>query len=145
MLTTVHIIGILLTVGVLLAVSIVSGRKVKDARSFTTGGKAGPWMVCGAILGTLVGGQDTCIDKGASRNGTEHSIQHTVRKTDAVVNSAILGRDGVTLGQSTLRISIINHKGPFVPQPDLRGRGVVGRVAGNHGIHNESGARRTFP
>ena len=59
MLTTVHIIGILLTVGVLLAVSIVSGRKVKDARSFTTGGKAGPLMVCGAILGTLVGGQST--------------------------------------------------------------------------------------
>lgn len=59
MLTTIHIIGILLTVGVLLAVSILSGRKVKDAKSFTTGGKAGSWMVCGAILGTLVGGQST--------------------------------------------------------------------------------------
>ena len=59
MLTTVHIIGILLTVSVLLAVSILSGRKVKDARSFTTGGRAGSWMVCGAILGTLVGGQST--------------------------------------------------------------------------------------
>ena len=59
MLTPVHIVGILLTVGVLLAVSIASGRKVKDTRSFTTGGKAGSWMVCGAILGTLVGGQST--------------------------------------------------------------------------------------
>lgn len=59
MLTTVHIIGILLTVGLLVAVSVLSGRKVKDARSFTTGGKAGSWMVCGAILGTLVGGQST--------------------------------------------------------------------------------------
>ena len=59
MLTTVHIIGILLTVGILLAVSILSGRKVKDAKSFTIGGKAGSWMVCGAILGTLVGGQST--------------------------------------------------------------------------------------
>ena len=59
MLTTVHIIGILLTVGVLLTVSLLSGRKVKDARSFTTGGRAGSWMVCGAILGTLVGGQST--------------------------------------------------------------------------------------
>lgn len=59
MLTIVHIIGILLTVGVLLAVSVLSGRKVKDAKSFTTGGKAGSWMVCGAILGTLVGGQST--------------------------------------------------------------------------------------
>ena len=59
MLTATHIIGILLTVGLLLAVSLLSGRKVKDARSFTTGGRAGSWMVCGAILGTLVGGQST--------------------------------------------------------------------------------------
>lgn len=49
----------MLTVGVLLAVSMISGRKVKDVKSFTTGGKAGSWMVCGAILGTLVGGQST--------------------------------------------------------------------------------------
>ena len=59
MITPIHIIGILLTVGLLLAASILSGRKVKDAKSFTTGGKAGSWMVCGAILGTLVGGQST--------------------------------------------------------------------------------------
>lgn len=59
MLTITHIVGIILTVGILLAVSILSGRKVKDAKSFTTGGKAGSWMVCGAILGTLVGGQST--------------------------------------------------------------------------------------
>lgn len=43
----------------LLIVSIFSGRKVKDAKTFTTGGHAGSWMVCGAILGTLVGGQST--------------------------------------------------------------------------------------
>ncbi len=59
MITIVHIIGIILTVGLLLAVSVFSGRKVKDARSFTTGGRAGSWMVCGTILGTLVGGQST--------------------------------------------------------------------------------------
>ena len=59
MLTTVHIIGIILTVSLLLAVSILSGRKVKDAKAFTTGGRSGSWMVCGAILGTLVGGQST--------------------------------------------------------------------------------------
>lgn len=59
MLTATHIIGILLTIGLLLAVSLLSSRKVKDARSFTTGGRAGSWMVCGAILGTLVGGQST--------------------------------------------------------------------------------------
>lgn len=57
--TLIHIIGILLTVSILLAVSILSGRKVKDAKAFTTGGKSGSWMVCGAILGTLVGGQST--------------------------------------------------------------------------------------
>ncbi len=59
MLTSVHIVGILATVGILVAVSVLSGRKVKDAKGFTTGGKAGSWMVCGAILGTLVGGQST--------------------------------------------------------------------------------------
>jgi len=59
MLSVVHILGIVLTVGVLLAVSVFSGRRVKDAASFTTGGKSGSWMVCGAILGTLVGGQST--------------------------------------------------------------------------------------
>lgn len=54
-----HLIGVLLTVGLLLAVSWLSGRKVKDARSFTTGGNSGSWMVCGALLGTLAGGQST--------------------------------------------------------------------------------------
>ncbi|MBR5169042.1 MAG: sodium:solute symporter family protein [Muribaculaceae bacterium] len=43
----------------LIAVSWLSGRKVKDARSFTTGGNSGSWMVCGALLGTLAGGQST--------------------------------------------------------------------------------------
>ncbi|MCR4659653.1 MAG: hypothetical protein K5650_05100 [Bacteroidales bacterium] len=59
MLTTIHIAGILLTVALLVAVSVAAGRRVRDAHSFTTGGKAGSWMVCGAILGTLVGGQST--------------------------------------------------------------------------------------
>ena len=59
MLTTVHIIGIILTVGLLLAVSWLSGRKVKDAKTFTAGGTSGSWMVCGALMGTLMGGQCT--------------------------------------------------------------------------------------
>ena len=59
MLTPIHIIGILLTIGLILAASFLSGRKVKDAKSFTTGGKAGSWMVCGALMGTLMGGQCT--------------------------------------------------------------------------------------
>ncbi len=59
MVSIVHLIGVLLTVGLLLAVSWLSGRKVKDAHSFTTGGNSGSWMVCGALLGTLAGGQST--------------------------------------------------------------------------------------
>lgn len=57
--SVVHIIGVLVTVALLLAVSWWSGRKVKDARSFMTGGRSGSWMVCGALLGTLAGGQST--------------------------------------------------------------------------------------
>ncbi|MBQ9577089.1 MAG: hypothetical protein IJV11_09440 [Muribaculaceae bacterium] len=49
----------MLTVALLLTVSWLSGRKVKDAHSFTTGGTSGSWMVCGALLGTLAGGQST--------------------------------------------------------------------------------------
>ena len=59
MVSIVHLIGVLLTVALVLAVSWLSGRKVKDAHSFTTGGKSGSWMVCGALLGTLAGGQST--------------------------------------------------------------------------------------
>ncbi len=59
MVSIVHIIGVLLTVALLVMVSWLSGRKVKDAHSFTTGGNNGSWMVCGALLGTLAGGQST--------------------------------------------------------------------------------------
>lgn len=59
MVSTIHLIGVLLTVVLLLLVSWLSGRKVKDARSFTIGGNSGSWMVCGALLGTLAGGQST--------------------------------------------------------------------------------------
>ena len=54
-----HLSGVLLTVCLLLAVSWLSVRKVKDEHSFTTGGTSGSWMVCGALLGTLAGGQST--------------------------------------------------------------------------------------
>lgn len=59
MVSTVHLIGVVITVALLLAVSCLSGRHVKDTRSFTTGGTSGSWMVCGALLGTLAGGQST--------------------------------------------------------------------------------------
>ena len=59
MVSAIHLIGVVLTVGLLLALSWLSGRKVKDAHSFTTGGKNGSLLVCGAMLGTLAGGQST--------------------------------------------------------------------------------------
>ena len=59
MISATHITGVLLTVMLLVMVSWLSGRNVKDERSFTTGGTAGSWMVCGAFLTTLAGGQST--------------------------------------------------------------------------------------
>jgi len=59
MVSTIHLAGVVLTIALLLLVSWLSGRNVKDERSFTTGGKSGSWMVCGALLGTLAGGQST--------------------------------------------------------------------------------------
>lgn len=59
MISSIHIVGVLLTVGLLLMVSWLSGRNVKDARSFMTGGSSGTWMVGGALLGTMAGGQST--------------------------------------------------------------------------------------
>ena len=45
MLSWVHIAGIVITVGLLVVVSWWSGRNVRDAKSFTTGGTSGSWMV----------------------------------------------------------------------------------------------------
>ncbi|MBR1851316.1 MAG: hypothetical protein IJ789_08125 [Bacteroidales bacterium] len=59
MLSAIHIVGVVFTVAILVAVGILSGRKVKDAKSFAAGGNNGSWLVCGTILGTLVGGQST--------------------------------------------------------------------------------------
>lgn len=59
MVSIIHLIGVILTVSLLIVISWLSGRKVKDAKSFTTGGTSGSWMVCGALLGTLAGGQST--------------------------------------------------------------------------------------
>lgn len=55
-----HLLGILFAVALLLGAGVLSGKKVKSAHDFATGGgKAGHWMVCGTIMGTLVGGQTT--------------------------------------------------------------------------------------
>jgi SSS family solute:Na+ symporter len=55
-----HVIGILLTLGLIVGVGLYSGSKVKSASDFATGGgKAGAMMVCGSIMGALVSSQAT--------------------------------------------------------------------------------------
>ena len=55
-----HILGLVLAVALIEVVGILSVRKVKNANDFhTSGGRAGTWVVTGAIIGTLVGGQST--------------------------------------------------------------------------------------
>ena len=55
-----HILGIVLSIVLIEFVGICSSRKVKTADDFSrAGGKAGTWVVCGTIMGTLIGGQST--------------------------------------------------------------------------------------
>ncbi len=55
-----HVIGIALVLILIAGVGLLSGRRVKNAADFTTGGgKAGALMVCGTILGSLLSGQAT--------------------------------------------------------------------------------------
>lgn len=55
-----HILGIVLSIVMIEVVSVLSSRKVKTADDFShAGGKAGTWVVCGTIMGTLIGGQST--------------------------------------------------------------------------------------
>ncbi len=55
-----HILGILLSIVLIEIVGILSSKKVKTADDFShAGGKAGTWVVCGTIMGTLIGGQST--------------------------------------------------------------------------------------
>ena len=55
-----HILGIVLSIVLIEIVGIWSSRKVKTADDFSrAGGKAGTWVVCGTIMGTLIGGQST--------------------------------------------------------------------------------------
>lgn len=55
-----HLIGALLTLVLIAAAGVWSGRQVKNAQDFATGGgKSTAVMVAGAIIGTLVGGSST--------------------------------------------------------------------------------------
>ena len=59
-LSPLHVIGLLATILLIVGIGIFSGRKVKSAADFSSGGsQAGAWIVCGAIMGTLVSGQAT--------------------------------------------------------------------------------------
>ena len=59
-LTIIHMIGIIFTLTAIMSVGIYSGKKVKDASDFSSGGhKASSSLVAGAIIGTLVGGSST--------------------------------------------------------------------------------------
>lgn len=54
------ILGICMVLCLIIGVGILSGRKVKNSNDFITGGgQAGPLLVCGSILGSLVSSQAT--------------------------------------------------------------------------------------
>ena len=58
--TVFHYAGVLLVLTLIAGIGIYSGKKVKNAADFSTGGgKAGAWIVAGTIMGTLVSGQAT--------------------------------------------------------------------------------------
>ncbi|MGI5936476.1 MAG: sodium:solute symporter family protein [Oscillospiraceae bacterium] len=54
-----HIISIVLTLLLIVAAGVYSGKKVKNSSDFDSGGKSGAFVVAGAITGTLVGGSST--------------------------------------------------------------------------------------
>lgn len=55
-----HILGIAGVLALIIGVGLYSGRKVSGTKDFTTGGgKVGSLLVCGSIMGALVGSQAT--------------------------------------------------------------------------------------
>lgn len=55
-----HLIGIGIAISILILVELRSSKKVKNAADFDKGGgRSGLFLVCGALLGSLVGGQST--------------------------------------------------------------------------------------
>ena len=59
-LSTIHIVSIVLTLLIIMSLGVLSGRRVKNAADFNTGGKsAGALLVAGIITGTLIGGSST--------------------------------------------------------------------------------------
>lgn len=59
-LTQQHIIGIIGTIVLIMVLGVLSGRNVKNASDFSTGGgNAGYIIMAGALIGTLIGGNST--------------------------------------------------------------------------------------
>lgn len=51
-------LGVVLVLLVIIGVGVASGRRVKSAADFATGGgRSGPWLICGTIMGALVSSQ----------------------------------------------------------------------------------------
>ena len=51
-------LGVVLVLLVIIGVGVASGRRVKSAADFATGGgRSGPWLICGTIRGALVSSQ----------------------------------------------------------------------------------------
>lgn len=60
MLSVAHLIGVFVTILIIMAIGVYSGKKVKDAADFSSGGhKSSSTLVAGTIIGTLVGGSST--------------------------------------------------------------------------------------
>ena len=56
--TALNYLGVILVLLLIIGVGVRSGRKVKSADDFATGGgRSGPWMICGTIMGALVSSQ----------------------------------------------------------------------------------------
>lgn len=54
----INYIGVLLVLLLIIGVGILSGRRIKSAADFATGGgRSGAWMICGTIMGALVSSQ----------------------------------------------------------------------------------------
>lgn len=59
-LSSFHILGSVITLSIIIFIGIYTGRRVKDAKDFSSGGyNASSALVAGTIIGTLVGGSST--------------------------------------------------------------------------------------
>lgn len=59
-LSLLHIAGMILIISIVMILGIYSGKKIKNESDFSTGGRnSNAFLVCGALLGTMIGGAST--------------------------------------------------------------------------------------